>query len=190
MFSRIRTRVAAVAATSALALGASALGAGAAHAVTNESAVDDNKVSVTFSLEQGEALTSCLAALVPTAIAPQFLGLITGPLDLDTARELFTRDDVTTLRTGGLIPSPLAVLAPIVTPSVTLSADDVPSNVYTLATYCVGDEAPGINPAVVVGDPVEAVMGSVEAGSSGENLAAASASLPTLLGLLAGGGVS
>lgn len=189
MFSRFRTRVAAVAATSALALGASALGAGAANAVTNESAVDGNDVSVTFTLESGELGANCYAALVPTAIAPQFLGLITGPINEDTAVDLFTRDDVVTLNSD-LTDLPTILLTDILRESGTMSAEDVPSNVYTLATYCLGDSSPGVNPAVIVGDPIEAGLGSIEAGSSEENLAAASASLPTLLTLLSGGGIS
>lgn len=188
MFSRIRTRVAAVAATSALVLGASALGAGAAGAVTNESAVDANDVSVTFKLESGEILGNCYAALVPTAIAPQFLALISGPIDVRTATALFTRDDVVTLNSD-ITGLPTVALGVALHPSASMSAKDVPSNVYTLATYCLGDSAPGVNPAVIVGDPIEAGLGSIQAGSSGENLAAASASLPTLIGLLAGGGI-
>lgn len=188
MFSRTRTRVAAVAATSVLALGASAIGAGAANAVTNDHAVDGNDVSVTFALESGELAGNCYAALVPTAIAPQFLEVISGGLDAGKALALFTRDDVTTLNSD-LTGLPTIALTALVRPSASMSAKDVPSNVYTLATYCLGDGSPGVNPGVVIGNPIEAGLGSIQAGSSGENLAAASASLPMLLGLLSGGGL-
>ncbi|WP_333618113.1 hypothetical protein [Dietzia sp.] len=189
MLSSFRSRVAAVAAASALALGAGLAVPAAANAVTNSSAVDGTKVSVTFSLEQGEVSGNCYAALAPTAIAPQFIEQVTGGLDRAAAYALFTRDDVTTLKTGGRLPLPTAVLFPAASPSVTLSASDIPANVYSLVTYCVGDTAPGVDPTVVVGNPADAVLGSIQAGSSQENLAAASASLPTIAALLAGDGI-
>lgn len=186
MLSSFRSRAAAVAAASTLTLGAGLAVPAAANAVTNNSAVDGTKVSVTFSLEQGEIVGNCYAALAPTAIAPQFIEQVTGGLDFAAAYALFTRDDVTTLKTGGL---PTAVLGTVLSPSVTLSASDIPPNVYSLVTYCVGDTAPGVDPTVVVGNPADAVLGSIQAGSSQENLAAASASLPTIAALLAGDGI-
>lgn len=184
MLSSTRSRAAAVAAATALALGA---GAGVASAATSTSAVDGNTVSATFSLESGELAANCYAALAPTAIAPQFAAQITGGLNPAQLLSLFTSEDVTTLKSDGI---PTAILAPIVNPSQTLSATNVPSNVYTLVTYCLGDSAPGVQPAVIVGDPAEAVMGSLQSGSSGDNLTAASSSLPALLEIVNGGGVS
>lgn len=185
MFSRFRTRVAAVAATSALALGASALGAGAANATTNEHSVDGNDVSVTFTLESGQAFDTCAAALVTSAKAPTITEQFTD-LNISAIVDLLSgsNPDVIPLRDGIGIPSAVLPL------NRTISASDVPSNVYTLITICGSDGKPSVNPAVIVGNPVEAGLGSIQSGSSGENLAAASASLPTLLGLLASGGVS
>lgn len=187
MFSRFRTRVAAVAATSALALGASALGA--ANAVSNNHVVNGNSVSVTFALESGDIADSCVAALVTTAKAPTLAEQFTS-MNLPAILDVLGGNDpdVTPLKTNS--GSPAAGLVPIFTPSRTVTAKDVPSNVYSIVSYCLLDSGARIEPAVIVGNPVEAGLGSIQSGSSGENLAAASASLPTLLGLLASGGVS
>lgn len=189
MFSRFRTRVAAVAATSALALGASALGAGAANAVSNNHVVNGNSVSVTFALEDGDIADTCVAALVTTAKAPTLAEQFTS-MNLPAILDVLGGNDpdVTPLKTNS--GSPAAGLIPIFTPSRTVTATDVPSNVYSIVSYCLLDSGARIEPAVIVGNPVEAGLGSIQSGSSGENLAAASASLPTLLGLLASGGVS
>ena len=189
MFSRFRTRVAAVAATSALALGASALGAGAANAVSNNHVVNGNSVSVTIALEDGDIADTCVAVLVTTAKAPTIAEQFTS-MDFDAIVALIggNNPDVTPLKTN--LNSPVAGLFPLVSPSRTVTATNVPSNVYSVVSYCAIDGGPNITPAVIVGNPVEAGLGSIQSGSSGENLAAASASLPTLLGLLAGGGVS
>ncbi|MBP0500843.1 hypothetical protein J8J32_22480, partial [Mycobacterium tuberculosis] len=60
--------------------------------------------------------------------------------------------------------------------SATASAT-VDSNVYALVTYCSSDDAPGVSPFLRVGDPLEAVMGSVATGSEGDLLGTASAML-------------
>lgn len=187
MLSKIRTRVTAVAATSALLLGASALGAGAAGAITNEHAVNGNDVSVTFALQPGEVTDTCVATLVTTAKAPTIAEKFTS-MNLTEILKLLAGDDPDVIPLKTNTGSPAAVLAPFVTPTRTVTAKDVPSNVYSIVSYCLLDTGTRIDPVVLVGNPVEAGLGSFEAGSSGDNLAAASASLPTLLALLGGDG--
>lgn len=184
MFSRIRTRVAAVAATSALVLGASTLGAGAANAATSTHTVNGNSVSVTFALEPGQIADVCAAALVTTAKAPTIAEKFTS-MDIDAIVAFLRGSDPDVITLKNNIGLPGAGLPHV--PTVT--ASNVPSNVYSLITICGSDQDPKISPAIVVGNPIEAGLGSIQAGSSGENLAAASASLPTLIGLLASGGI-
>lgn len=160
-------------------------GAGAAMATTHTSDVDGNDVSVTFELGDGllDLGDTCGAVLTPTAAAA---GLATQLADGNITNifdTLVNDDNVTVLYRDGLIlDTPLTVLSQI-DPTRTVTATDVPSNVYALVSICLSEPtSPEVNPAVIVGDPMEAIMGSVEMGSSNGGLDTASA-------ILQGGGL-
>lgn len=177
--SRTATRTAAVlGATTALTLA----GAGAASATTHESAVDGNSVSVTFTLDGGVVDGDvCGAFLAPTATAAALASTLTSGNISEALKALVGNEDVTVLREDGFLTStPFTTLGSVGgtgKTSGTVGAEDVPSNVYALVSYCGTDENPSINPLLLVGNPLEAVMGSVEMGSSNGGLDTASALL-------------
>ena len=160
-----------IAAASGLALA----GAGIASATTSESSVDGNTVSVTFTLEDGDLADACAAVLVPPAAAAELLGTLGGDAGGETEglapAALPAPGDII----GGLLAplkdvpgvvilkGDLLPYALLVGPGDegTVSADDVPSNLYLQATFCasdLGDEsfAPAVSP-VLVGNPLEAL---------------------------------
>lgn len=150
-------------------------GAGAAMATTHTSNVDGNDVSVKFELESGEIGDTCSAILTPTAAAAGLAAQLADGNIGDIIDTLLNDNSVVVLKDGIL---PNTVLVPVVHPSGTVSATDVPSNVYALVSVCLSDtDNPSINPFVLVGDPMEAIMGSLEMGSSGDTLGAASSML-------------
>lgn len=160
-------------------------GAGAAMATTHTSDVDGNDVSVTFELEGGLNFTdTCGAVLTPTAAAAGVASALAEGSITDVLRSLVNDDNVTVLYRDGLIAdTPFVVLDPAINRSSTVTATDVPSNVYALVSICLSEPtSPEVNPAVMVGDPMEAIMGSVEMGSSNGGLDSASA-------ILQGGGL-
>lgn len=176
-------------ARSATALGAATAltvaGAGAATAADTTYAVDGNELSVTFEKEQFLDVAVCFAAVVPTAgaagVVDKFQGAASG--DVQALLDLISGNSgVTALKTSGgnSIPS-------VIAGNQTVSADLAP-NVYTLLSKCTGSDAV-IDPAVIVGNPLEAVMGSAEMGSSGDNLDAMFAVISSGLGGGADGGV-
>lgn len=181
----------------AVVLGATAAltvaGAGVAMATTTDTATDGNTVSVTFTLD-GDGIIdgdACGALLAPTSTA----AALAGELATATSTNLLaTLQDVSDapgveLLTSETLDSPAVLLgtfANLGLESATVSAT-VDSNVYALVTYCSSDDAPGVNPFLLVGDPVEAVMGSVATGSEGDLLGTASAMLGEADGEAGGG---
>lgn len=135
-------------------------GAGAAAAATNETTVDGNTVSVTFELESGQVLgDTCGAVLTPTSAAPALAARLADGNIVDIINTLINDDNVTVLYDG---PLPNTVLVPLVDPSGTVTATNVPSNVYAVVSFCLSDPTnPGVEMPVLVGDPVEAIQGSI-----------------------------
>ncbi|GLB63621.1 hypothetical protein NCCP2495_15000 [Dietzia sp. NCCP-2495] len=134
-------------------------GAGAAMAATNDSAVDGNTVSVTFELESGQLGDTCGAVLTPTSAAPALAARLADGNIVDIIDTLVNDDNVTVLRDGSL---PNTILVPLVNPSGTVTATDVPSNVYAIVSFCLSDPTnPAIEAPVLVGDPMEAIQGSI-----------------------------
>ncbi|WP_216694358.1 hypothetical protein [Dietzia psychralcaliphila] len=188
---RTAARTAAVlGATAALTLA----GAGAASAATPSSpAVDGNTVSVTFEKDGVLDVDTCVAAVVPTSSAPALATQLEAlsNLDLGAISDLISgNSDVTFLQTSGIAPTPLAN---VTLGDVTVSAT-VPSNVYAVVTYCLLGE-PDIAGPVLVGDPADAIQGSIGGLSTEDTLGTLSAAtgegddsgLGSVLGLLGGG---
>ena len=159
-------------------------GAGAAMATTHNSNVDGNDVSVTFTLDGGLLDSdACGAVLAQTSeaasVAAEFVGAVSEGSLLSVLRTLNNNDSVTVLKTDGiLIDSAVAPLT-LANRTNTVYAEDVPSNTYALVSVCVSEPTkPTINPFVIVGDPLEAVMGSVDSlSASGDGLGAMSSML-------------
>ncbi|GAA4262601.1 hypothetical protein [Dietzia aurantiaca] len=155
-------------------------GAGAAMATTSENTVDGNDVSVTFELDGGLLDgDACGAALVPPTAIAGLAGTIGEIANGDPATAipaifsaLDATDGVIALKDGI---SPVVALAPVLNPSGTVSAEDVPSNLYMLITICGSDLldedfAPNIEP-MLVGNPLDALNtmssdGILETGSA------------------------
>ncbi|AVZ38649.1 MULTISPECIES: hypothetical protein [Dietzia] len=188
---RTAVRVAAaLGATAALTLA----GAGAASAATAANpVVNGNTVSVTFEKDFVVDADTCVAAVVPTSSAPALLTQLEAlnNLDLTAINNLInSMADVTFLQTGGLVPSPIAS---VTIADVTVSAT-VPSNVYAVVSYCLlgGSDIGG---PVLVGDPLDAIQGSLGGLSTEDTLGTLSSAtgegdasgLGSLLGLLGGG---
>ncbi|MBB0968055.1 hypothetical protein G6016_03585 [Dietzia aerolata] len=152
-------------------------GAGAAMATTHNSNVDGNDVSVTFKLDGGLFDADfCGAVLAQTSeaagVAAEFAGAVNEGSLLGILKTLNGNDSVTVLKTDGiLIDSAVAPLT-LANRTNTVYAEDVPSNTYALVSVCVSEPTkPTINPFVIVGDPLEAVMGSVDSlSASGDGL--------------------
>ncbi|MGN0099689.1 MAG: hypothetical protein ACI39C_01995 [Dietzia sp.] len=176
--ARTAVRAAAVlGATAALTVA----GAGAAFATTATPATDGSTVSVTFALESGELGDLCGAALVLPQAAAELAGAFTGGDLEDIFTSLASRDGVTLLRTGGLVPTAIATLS-LVNDEVSVSASDVPAGLYALISVCASAPSdPSITPQMV-GNPIEVITGSLGAMSSGEG-----AGLDTLSSVLGGG---
>lgn len=148
-------------------------GAGAAMAATTTHEVDGNTLSVTFAKDATFDAPICFAAVVPTAgatgVVSQFQDAATG--DVQALFDMISGNTAVTVlenELGNKIPS-------ILLRDQTVTADLEP-NVYTLITKCTLAD-PEINPAVIVGNPLEAVMGSVSMGSSEDGLGAMSSIL-------------
>ncbi|MFN3340494.1 MAG: hypothetical protein ACK40Z_12415 [Dietzia sp.] len=186
------------AARTAAVLGATAAltiaGAGAASAATASApVVNGNTVSVTFEKDLLIDVDTCVAAVVPTSSAPALVAQLeaVSNLNLDAISDLVSGNSgVTFLYTSGLFPTPIAN---VTLGDVTVSAT-VPSNVYAVVTYCVigGSDIAG---PVLVGDPAEAIQGSIGGLSTEDTLGTLSAAtgegddggLGSVLGLLGGG---
>ena len=145
-------------ATAALTLA----GAGAASATTAAPSVEGNTVSVTFTLEGTQAADACGAILAPTSAVP---ALTEAFANADTTagleallRNLATNKDLVVLK--GDLNAPF-VTPSLFAPSLTVTATSVPSNVYALVSFCGSDDEPTISAPLLVGNPVEALTGSL-----------------------------
>lgn len=167
-------------------------GAGAAMATTHNSEVDGNTVSVTFKLDGGLVDADVCGAVVTqvadaAGVAAEFAKATDEANLIGVLTTLAGNDSVHVLAENGLVlDTPITVLggaAGIGKTSGTVEVHDLPSNVYALVSVCVSEPTkPTINPFVLVGNPLEAVMGSVESGSDAGNLAAGSTILESALG--------
>lgn len=158
----------------AAATGLAIAGAGVASATTSEGAVDGNKVSVTFALEDSDTLgDACTSVLVPPAAVTEVLAGLNG----DTTETEITPaslPDFGSILNGLLSPledingviilrngdNPYVVLTSS-NDEGTVSAADVPSNLYLQANICASDLAdatfaPDLSP-VLVGNPLAAL---------------------------------
>lgn len=180
--ARTSLRAAAVlGATAAMTVAGAGVAAAATTPTTN---VDGNTVSVTFEWESDGILDrtdTCGAAAVEpaaaidlaTAFAGGDLGAIFNSLINEPGVHILYED-------GIIIDSPVVFLGDLKR-SATMEAE-VDTGVYTVVSVC-GSTAtnPKIEPVVLVGNPVEAVLGSVESFSAG------GAGLGTLSSALGGG---
>lgn len=165
-------------------------GAGAAMAATSHE-VNDTLLSVTFTKESWLDGSLCFAAVVPTAgaagVVEQFQGAASGNVQ-DVFDLISGNSAVTPLTTDSSGNGNGVSVVSVIAGNKSVYADLDP-NVYTLISKCTGDD-PVINPAVVVGNPVEAVMGSVQMGSSEDGLGAMSSILSSGMGGGTGGVLS
>ena len=181
--ARTAVRAAAVlGATAALTVA----GAGAASAATTSThEVDGNTVSVTFNWTLSTAAPLgdiCGAALVEPQAAAELAGAFAEGNLANIFASLVNRDGVEVLYTDGIvIDSPAASLS-AATPSVTVSASEVPSGAYALISVCGSAPSDPTIKGVVIGNPIEVITGSLGAMSSGEG-----AGLDTLSSVLGGG---
>jgi len=174
-FSRTTRVTAVVAAAAALTVGA----AGAASATTSTSRVDGRTVSMTFTPEAGQFGDACIAALTTPAHATVVADKLTNG-DLDAISKLPQDKELIVLAT----PSSPVVFPNVLTGPVTVTASNVPANVYTLLSYCVSSRKPAVTP-VTVGDPLAVAQGSM-ASMSAEG---APAAMSSMLGKAVTGGV-
>ncbi|MGW8591846.1 hypothetical protein ACWGLC_09100 [Dietzia sp. NPDC055877] len=145
-------------------------GAGAAMAATTHE-VDGNLLSVSFTKDTWYDGSLCFAVAVPTAGAASVISQVQGAAtgDLGDLFDIIKGDTaVTALTTAEDGQGGGTGLISVAVGKNTVYAKLDP-NVYTLISKCTLDE-PVINPGVIVGDPMEAIMGSVEMGSSGDGL--------------------
>lgn len=145
-------------------------GAGAASAAsTHSTKVTGNDVSVTFKKDGGIGII-CGAVITQVGDAAGIAAdLATGNLK-DAFEALLTNPAVKVLKTEDPIPLPTVGLPNLPGLSDTVVVRDLDPNIYAVVSNCTLDKEPTINPFVIVGNPLEAVMGSVESGSSGDGL--------------------
>ena len=149
--SRLAIRVAAtVAASAALTVGA----AGVASAATVQYNVDGATVSATFKAGISAPIGGCVAVVAERDDADGIADMIKN-IDLNNIVGTLSGERTTILRTDG--GSPLAL--PILGRPDTVSADNIPTGVHSLITYCAGDNVP-VTRTVAVGG-AENPMGSV-----------------------------
>lgn len=160
-------------------------GAGAAAAATTPTTkVDGNTVSVTFQWASGgllDRVDTCGAAVVEPAAAIDLASAFASG-DLGTIfSSLVNEPGVHILYEDGLIVDRPVVVLSDLNRSATMKAE-VESGVYSVVSVC-GSTAtnPKIEPVVLVGDPIEAVLGSVESFSAG------GVGLDTLSSVIGGG---
>lgn len=160
-------------------------GAGAAMAATTPTTkVDGNTVSVTFQWASGgilDRVDTCGAAAVEPAAAIDLASAFASG-DLGTIfSNLVNEPGVHILYEDGLIVDRPVVVLGDLNRSATMKAE-VDTGVYSVVSVC-GSTAtnPKIEPAVIVGDPIQAVLGSVESFSAGGG------GLDTLSSVIGGG---
>lgn len=167
-------------------------GAGAAMATTHNYEVDGNDVSVTFTLDggfiDGDACGAVITQVAEAAGVAADLAEATDESNLIRLLNVLAENDSVHLLTedGLFTDRPIAALGTVGglgKTSATIEVNDLRSNFYSLVSVCMSAPTkPVITPLVVVGNPLEAVMGSVESGSDAGNLAAGSTILEGALG--------
>lgn len=146
-------------------------GAGAAAAATTATTnVDGNTVSVTFEWESDGGLDitdTCGAAAVEPAAAADLASAFAGGDIQNVLRGLVSEPGVHVLYKDGLVlDTPFVVLGDL-DRSGTVQAE-LETGTYAVVSVCSDDPTnPNIDPMVIVGDPIEAVLGSVESFSAG-----------------------
>ena len=160
-------------------------GAGAAMAATTPTTkVDGNTVSVTFAWESDGPLDigdTCGAAAVEPAAALDLATAFTSGNIGDILAALVNEPGVHVLYEDGLIIDRPGVALHALKRSGTVEAE-VDTGVYTVVSVCASNPSePKIEPAVIVGDPIQAVLGSVESFSAGGG------GLDTLSSVIGGG---
>lgn len=149
--SHIATRAAAtITASAALTVGA----AGVASAAAVSYNVDGNTVSVTFKAGLTAPGDGCVAVIAERDDAEGVFDMIKN-ISWDNVTGTLSGERTTVLRTDS--GSPVAL--PILARPVTVSADDVPTGVHSLITYCATDTIP-VTRTVAIGG-AENPMGSV-----------------------------
>lgn len=143
-------------------------------ATTATNSVDGNTVSVTFNWTSDgilDRIDTCGAAAVePAAAAELASAFATGDIE-DIFAGLIGEPGVHILYKEGVVIDSTVVLLGDTNKSATVKAD-VDTGTYAVVSVCSDNPtAPTINPFVIVGDPIEAVLGSVESFSaSGDGL--------------------
>lgn len=155
----------------ALAAGLALSGAGVAAATTPNAKTSGTTVSVTFTVDANQPIDACAAAITPIAHTASLLDKIRL---LDVAK--LTGDNE--IKVLGGATGPLA--APTAFGPATVSLPNVQANTYTLAMFCAS-WGTYRQQQIVVGDPIQAALGSLGTMSAGDNLTSGSA-------LLTGGG--
>ncbi|MGW8591847.1 hypothetical protein ACWGLC_09105 [Dietzia sp. NPDC055877] len=142
----------------AAASGLALAGAGVASATTFDHDVDGNMVSATFSLEDGQLGDTCGAVLIPGQAA---LSIFEG-LDIDLSDPTGLAAAIEKLEGAQLLTgptSPVATLSSLGAKSATVSADEVPTGIYGLVSFCASDaENPGVD-LVTIGNPFDIISG-------------------------------
>lgn len=180
--SRTALRATAVlGATAALTFAGTGIAAAATTASTD---VDGNTVSVTFKWESEGMLDradTCGAAAVEPAAAIDLATAFTGGNIEGILNGLLREPGVHILYEDGIIIDRPVVLLRDTKRSATVEAE-LKTGVYTVVSVCSDNPTePKIEPMVIVGNPVEAVLGSVESFSAGGD------GLGTLSSVLGGG---
>lgn len=133
-------------------------GAGIASATTSTHETDGQDVSVTFTLEDGEAADTCGAVLVPPASGLSILTNLQSEDPQDIFQALADAEDVVLLK--GEASSMVSLND--ATPTGTVTATEVPNGMYALVAFCTSDLAniSDLEPAMVlVGSPLDAISG-------------------------------
>ncbi len=182
MTARTATRAAAVlGAATALTVA----GAGAAIAATTTHSVDNstNTISVTFEKDDFFDVDLCFAAVAPTADAAELVAQFQAAANLEIGAlwDIVSGNTAATPLRTGTLNSPVTTVA---IGDSTVSAVVEP-NVYTLVSKCTGEDLYTV-PGLIVGNPIEAVQGSMDSLSTGDSLGA----LSTVVQGGAGGGSS
>lgn len=142
----------------AAASGLALAGAGVASATTVDHDVDGNTVSATFTLEEGDDADACGAVLIPGQAA---LSIFEG-LDIDLSDPNGLAAAIEKLEGAQLLTgptSPAATLSSLGAKSATVSADEVPTGIYGLVSFCASDaENPGVD-LVTIGNPLDIISG-------------------------------
>lgn len=174
MFSRVFARACAATAFAGLA---AVVGAGIANAASASAPqVDGNRISVTFTLDEGQYLDTCAAVATPVSHAPQLADRFQNGVGIRAIVDSISDPNIHVIG--------IAAPVPLINNPQTVSKGNIPSNVYSVVTACAngGDTKVQISPVIVVGAPLDAAIGSVQGGSSQENFGAMSSIITGSLG--------